>query len=323
MSKENIKDKKAIVKKVLKITGNVLVYLLMAIAMFVLVISITSKKDSDGTATVFGYQLRFVQSDSMEECELTDVSNFEIKSIRVKSCVFVDVAPESEEEKAEWYKSLKVGDVLTFKYVYSRQETITHRIVNIEEKTTGGYIITLEGDNKNAETDLMQQTIDTSLTDSPNYIIGKVTGQSYVLGLLVYAFKTPVGIVCLIIIPCLIIIAFEVIRLVKVFGKDKKEKLQAEKKKQDDEIEELKRQLAELQNKKNDTVPVEVSETPPVEKPIVVPEPPVETPIVVSETPPTEIKEDVSHSETTESTVKDTEPIIENTEKNKPVEGEE
>lgn len=304
MSKENMKDKKAIVKKVLKITGNVLVYLLMAIAMFVLVISITSKKDSDGTATVFGYQLRFVQSDSMEECELTDVSKFEIKSIRVKSCVFVDVAPESEEEKAEWYKSLKVGDVLTFKYVYSRQETITHRIVNIEEKITGGYIITLEGDNKNAETDLMQQTIDTSLTDSPNYIIGKVTGQSYVLGLLVYAFKTPVGIVCLIIIPCLIIIAFEVMRLVKVFGKDKKEKLQAEKKKQDDEIEELKRQLAELQNMKNDTVPVEVPET-----------------------PPTEIKEDVLHGETTDTTtdttVVESEPIIENTENNKPVEGEE
>jgi hypothetical protein len=304
MSKENMKDKKAIVKKVLKITGNVLVYLLMAIVMFVLVISITSKKDSDGTATVFGYQLRFVQSDSMEECELTDVSKFEIKSIRVKSCVFVDVAPESEEEKAEWYKSLKVGDVLTFKYVYSRQETITHRIVNIEEKITGGYIITLEGDNKNAETDLMQQTIDTSLTDSPNYIIGKVTGQSYVLGLLVYAFKTPVGIICLIIIPCLIIIAFEVMRLVKVFGKDKKEKLQAEKKKQDDEIEELKRQLAELQNMKNDTVPVEVPET-----------------------PPTEIKEDVLHGETTDTTtdttVVESEPIIENTESNKPVEGEE
>ncbi len=316
MSNEKIKDKKAIVKKVLKITGNVLVYLLMAIVMFVLVISITSKKDSDGTATVFGYQLRFVQSDSMEECELTDVSNFEIKSIRVKSCIFVDVAPESEKEKAEWYKSLKVGDVLTFKYVYSRQETITHRIVNIEEKTTGGYIITLEGDNKNAETDLMQQTIDTSLTDSPNYIIGKVTGQSYVLGLLVYAFKTPVGIICLIIIPCLIIIAFEVMRLVKVFGKDKKEKLQAEKKKQDDEIEELKRQLAELQNMKNDTVPVEVPETPPVE-----------TSIVVSETPPTEIKEDVLHGETTDTTtdttVVESEPIIENTENNKPVEGEE
>ena len=283
MNETKIKDKKAIAKKVLKITGNVFLYLIIAIAMFVLIISITSKKDSDGTATVFGHQLRFVQSDSMEQCDLTDVSDFEIKSIKVKSCVFIEVVPESEEAKAEWYKNLKIGDVLTFKYVYSKQETITHRIVDIEEKQTGGYIITLEGDNKNAETQLLQQTIDTSLEDSPNYIIGKVTGQSYLLGVLVYAFKTPIGIVCLIIIPCLIIIAFEIIRLVKVFGKDKKEKMQVEKKKQDDEIEELKRQLAELQNKKNETVSVEATGA-----------------------PPTDIKEDVVNSEATNKTVLET-----------------
>ncbi len=259
MKEEKVKDKKTVVKKILTITGNVLLYVIIAIAMFVLVISITSKKDSDGTATVFGHQLRFVQSDSMEQCDLTDVSNFEIKSIRVKACVFVEVVPESDAEKQEWYKSLKVGDVLTFKYVYSKQETITHRIISIEEKQTGGYIITLEGDNKNAETNLLKQTIDTSLEDSPNYIIGKVTGQSYLLGVLVYAFKTPVGIICLIIVPCLIIIAFEIIRLVRVLGKDKKEKLQLEKKKQDDEIEELKRQLAELQNRNNATDSVDNS----------------------------------------------------------------
>ena len=316
--------KSSLAKTVVNIAANVLLYMFVAICVLGVVLTVVSKRGDDGTATIFGLQMRYVKSPSMEKCDLTDVSEYQIKDIPMNAMVFIETVPEDEAKAAEWYASLKMGDVLTFKYVYVRQETITHRIVNIEEKITGGYIITLEGDNKNAETDLMQQTIDTSLTDSPNYIIGKVTGQSYVLGLLVYAFKTPVGIVCLIIIPCLIIIAFEVIRLVKVFGKDKKEKLQAEKKKQDDEIEELKRQLAELQNKKNDTVPVEVSETPPVEKPIVVPEtPPVETPIVVSETPPTEIKEDVSHSETTESTVKDTEPIIENTEKNKPVEGEE
>lgn len=253
MSEKKIKDKKTIVKKVLKITGNVFLYLIIAIAMFVLIISITSKKDRDGTATIFGYQLRFVQSDSMEQCDLTDVSNFEIKSISVKSCIFIETVPESEAEKEAWYKDLKVGDVLTFKYVYSKQETITHRIVEIEEKQTGGYFITLEGDNKNSETKLLQQTIDTSLEDSPNYIIGKVTGQSYLLGVFVYALNTPVGIVCLIIIPCLIIVAFEVIRLVRVFGKGKKEKMKAEKKKQDDEIEELKRQLAELKNKTEGT----------------------------------------------------------------------
>ncbi len=256
------KAKNPTLTKVLRIVGDVFLFLLIAIAMFVLLISITSKKDADGTATVFGYQLRFVQSDSMAKCDLTDVSSYKIKSIPVKSCVFVEVAPDSDEEKEEWYKSLQVGDVLTFKYVYTKQETITHRIIQIMPKETGGYLITLEGDNKTSETNLLTQTIDTSLTDSPNYIIGKVTGQSYVLGVVVYAFKSPVGIVCFIIVPCLIVIAFEVMRLVRVFGKEKKEKLKAHQESQASEIEELKRQLALLQQGMAATAPAQSATEP-------------------------------------------------------------
>lgn len=257
-SKSNAKTK--ILIKILRIVGDVLTFAVMAFALFALVVSITSKKDSDGTATVFGYQLRFVQSDSMAACALTDVSGYDIKSIPVKSCIFVQVAPEDDGQKEDWYKQLKVGDVLTFKYVYTKQETITHRIVDIREKSSGGYLITLEGDNKNSDSNLLQQTIDTSLTDSPDYIIGKVTGQSYFLGLVVYAFKSPVGIICLIIIPCLIIIGFEVIRIVNVLGKDRKEKAKEKEQRQTDEIEELKRQLALLQ--KQNTLAENPTDTP-------------------------------------------------------------
>lgn len=245
---EDTKTKtKITIKKILSIAGNVLLYLILAIAIFVLIVSITAKKDIDGTATVFGKQLRFVQSSSMEACDQTDVSAYKIKSIKVKSCVFIDVIPEDEAKREEWLKTVKVGDVLTFKYVYTKQETITHRVVNIEAKETGGYIITLEGDNKADNSTVGQQTIDTSKTDSSNYIIGRVTGQSYLLGLLVYAFKQPVGIVCFILVPCLIMIAFQVMRIVKVVNADKQEKATAEKVSQTNEIEELKRQLAALQ----------------------------------------------------------------------------
>lgn len=259
--KSNAKNNK--VKRALKIAGDVLLFTIVALAMFVLVVSITAKKDVDGTATVFGTQLRFVQSSSMEKCKETDVSAYKIKSIRIKSCVFIEVVPEDENKQNEWYAKLKVGDVLTFKYVYGnnyKQETITHRIVNIIEKETGGYLIILEGDNKNSESNLLSQTIDTSDVASLNYIIGKVTGQSYLLGLLVYALKTPVGIVCLIIIPCLIIIAFEVMRIIRVFSKEKTEKMKAEqeqikaeKEQQASEIEELKRRLAALQGESSKT----------------------------------------------------------------------
>lgn len=238
---------KITIKKILSIVGNILLYLILVIAVFVLIVSITSKKDIDGTATVFGKQLRFVQSSSMEACDQTDVSAYKIKSIKIKSCVFIDVIPEDEVKRDEWLKTVKEGDVLTFKYVYTKQETITHRVVNIEEKATGGYIITLEGDNKVDKNTVGQQTIDTSQESSPNYIIGRVTGQSYFIGLLVYALKQPVGMVCFVIVPCLIMIAFQVMKIVKVVNADKQEKANAEKAHQSNEIEELKRQLAALQ----------------------------------------------------------------------------
>ncbi len=242
---------KSVVKKTFKIVGDILIAFVLLVTIFVLGVTVTSKKDSDGTATIFGTQLRFVQSDSMAKCEYTDVSEYDIKSIPVKSCVFIETIPTDEKERDEWYANLRVGDVLTFKYVYTKQETITHRIIDkqyVEIKdendiiTGHYYIFTLMGDNKNSDSSLLTQTINTMI-DGPNYIIGKVVGQSYVLGLMVYAFKSPVGIVCLIIIPCLIIIAFEIMKIVKVLGKDKKTIQQ----KQADEIEELKRQLAMLQ----------------------------------------------------------------------------
>lgn len=244
------------IKKIGKITLNVLFYLFIALALFAIIVSVTSKKDSDGAAIIFGYEMRFVQSDSMGACEQTDVSGYPIKSIPVKSMIFVEVVPEEKQAAQEWYSNLKKGDVLTFRYVYAKQETITHRIVEepvLNER--GGYTIVLEGDNK-AGTDFIvgQQVIDTSLEDSPNYVIGKVVGQNYALGLLIYAVKSPVGIVCLIIFPCLIIIIYEVIKIASAIGMSKKEKdakkLEAETKKLEEaqsELEMLKKRLEMLE----------------------------------------------------------------------------
>ncbi len=242
----NDENKKSGIRRAIQIAIDVVMVLFIAAAVFVLAISITSKKDSDGTATVFNTQLRFVQSDSMGACEQTDVSNFKIKSIPVKSCVFVDVIPEDEIERNEWLKTIQVGDVLTFKYVFTKQETITHRVMKIEDNAMGGYYITLEGDNKASDTGVLQQFINTSDTDSPNYIIGRVTGQSYVLGVLVYALHQPVGIALIIIVPCAIIILLNIIRIVRVCNVEKKEKALEAAKAQDDQIEELKRQIESL-----------------------------------------------------------------------------
>lgn len=241
------------VLKALQIAGDVLFCLIIAFALFVLIISVSAKRDADGTANVFGYQLRFVRSGSMEKCDQTDVSGYKIKSIPVKSCVFIKKAPAPDDQQAlnEWCSALSVGDVLTFQYskygaTNIQDKVITHRIVKIEPKE-GGYIITLEGDNKNDTGSVGQQVIDTTKADGLDYIIGKVEGQSYFLGLCVYALKSPVGLVFIIIVPCMIVIAYEVIKIVTVLNKDKKDRQQQEKTAKEDEIALLRKQLEELQ----------------------------------------------------------------------------
>lgn len=241
------------VLKALQIAGDVLFCLIIAFALFVLIISVSAKRDADGTANVFGYQLRFVRSGSMEKCDQTDVSGYKIKSIPVKSCVFIKKAPAPDDQQAlkEWCSALSVGDVLTFQYskygaANIQDKVITHRIVKIEPKE-GGYIITLEGDNKNDTGSVGQQVIDTTKADGLDYIIGKVEGQSYFLGLCVYALKSPIGLIFIIIVPCMIVIAYEVIKIVTVLNKDKKDRQQQEKTAKEDEIALLRKQLEELQ----------------------------------------------------------------------------
>ena len=239
-----------LLKKIFKIASNVLFYTFIALCAVLVIVSLFMKKNADDALSFFGYQARIVQSDSMAKSELTDVSDYKIKSIPIKSLVFIQTVPEEESKAEEWFADLKVGDVLTFRYVYNGQVTITHRIVEIEEKATGGRILTLEGDNKNASTNLSQQILDTSLhfdLTNYNYTIGKVVGQSLFLGFSIYAINTPVGMLCMVIIPCLIIIIMEIIRIVNVLGEEKRKKATEISQEQQAEIKLLKQQLAELQ----------------------------------------------------------------------------
>ena len=238
------------IKKIVNIITNVLLYVFLAICIFSVILTVFSKRDTDGAAEIFGYQFRVVTSDSMAECEYTDVSNFEIKDIPIRSLVFVKVMPSDPAEADEFYRSLKVGDVLTFRYVYTTQVTITHRVTNIEE-IEGGFKITLAGDNKNSEDGQLVQIIDTSISNNVNYVIGEVTGQAKVFGMILSFLMQPVGIILLIIVPCVIIVLLEIIKIVRVFGADKKKREQEEKQKKEEELEELRRKLAELEALKN------------------------------------------------------------------------
>ena len=234
-------------KKIVNIVSNVLLYLFLAVCILTLGLTIFAPKDDDGTAIIFGHQMRVVITESMEKSELTDVSDFEIKSIPKNSMVFVEIVPEDEAEAKAWYDDLNVGDVLTFKYVYSQQVTITHRIVDIQEKGDG-YIITLEGDNKSSEDSQGQQIIDTTNSSSFNYVVGKVVGQSFIIGLIFSIMKSPIGLIFVIIVPCAIVIIMEIIKIVSVVNGEKQQKVDEGNKKKDDELEELRKRLAMLEN---------------------------------------------------------------------------
>ena len=238
------------IKKALEIGSNILLYLFLAICIFSLGLTIFAKKDADGTAEVFGYQFRIVITESMARCDETDVSEYEIKSIPLRSMVFVETVPEDAEEAKAWYDELEVGDVLTFKFVYATQVTITHRIISIEPDGEG-YIIKLTGDNKASVDNQGTQIINTNeAAYSPNYIVGKVVGQAKLLGFILSIMKEPVGLICLIIIPCAIVIILEIIKITEALAAEKKKKADEENKKKDDELEELRRRLSELEKAK-------------------------------------------------------------------------
>ncbi len=239
---------KGIVKKIFSVIGNILLYLFLALCIFSVIITIASKKDSDGTPELFGYQLRIVTSDSMAKSEYTDVSGFDVKSLPLRSLLFIDLVPDNAEKAEKFYDSIQVGDVLTFRYVYTSQVTITHRVVSKTENPGGGYLIGLMGDNKASDTYALQQTIDTSDINSPNYIIGRVTGQSYPLGLFLSLLKSPAGIILVIILPCFVIILLEVIKIAALLSAEKRKKREQEVAEKESELEELRKKLAELES---------------------------------------------------------------------------
>ena len=239
------------IKKAGNIALNVVLYIFLAICIFTVVITMLSKKEPDGAAEIFGYQMRVVTSESMSKSEYTDVSEYEIKDIPLRSMVFIKVMPDDPAKVDDWYRGLKAGDVLTFRYVYGTQVTITHRITSITEKETGGFIIELAGDNKSADNGQLYQTIDTSIPNNTNYVIGKVTATAYLFGVVMSFLMQPIGMVLLIIVPCFIIILLEVLKIAKVLSSERK-KLEAEQTaKREEELEALRRRVAELEKEKN------------------------------------------------------------------------
>lgn len=141
-------------------------------------------------------------------------NEYEICSIPIGSLIFVSHVPQDPVQAQNFYASLSVGDVLTFHHTNPatyEDMVVTHRIVSIADDPNG-YVFTLQGDAiADDPTNSSVQVVDSWSGD----VVGKVTGVSPLLGDLVVFLSGWTGKVVLIIIPCLILVASEVVSIVR------------------------------------------------------------------------------------------------------------
>lgn len=118
-----------ILKKILNITVDILIVLLLAISVLVAALALASK--AGGVPSVLGYVPLSVQSDSM-------IPEFEKGDLIISKAVDDSTA-------------LEKGDVITFKTVIGGVDALnTHRIVDVTE-TEGFEFYTTKGDNNDIE----------------------------------------------------------------------------------------------------------------------------------------------------------------------------
>lgn len=134
---------------------------------------------------------------------------------------------------------IKVGDAVTFKWNVNGQEmNMTHEIFKIEYDETkspgesGYYIFSAHGTNKHSEWCKIGEEYGdcTDTTKSQNVqrfidskVVGKVTGTSPVLKAVFTVVQSPIGLIVLILLPCLYLMVTSVIDMFKKIPDDEEE----------------------------------------------------------------------------------------------------
>lgn len=119
---------------------------------------------------------------------------------------------------------IKVGDVITFNSTDYRSSgvTVTHRVKKIEKTSDGKYLFTTKGDANNTE-DATRQPFSS--------IYGKVLIRLPKLGYIQYILSSVLGWVLLIIVPTVLIIGADIIKIIKTIKNDPNLKDKGKKKK--------------------------------------------------------------------------------------------
>ena len=193
--------------KILYIIATSFMVLLVLVAAFVTILSLSSKEDD--VPSIFGYTAFSIQSDSMEDEIMT--GDF----ILGKKC-----DP----------KELNERDIISFFTVNNEGQIFinTHRIINIEE-TSDGRIFTTKGDNEE-EPDLRKVY--------EGDIVSKYSGfRIPLLGYILTFLTTQLGFFLCIVLPVLLYTIWQVYKFVVILMNNQKVKLMEEVKGQTSEEE--------------------------------------------------------------------------------------
>lgn len=212
------------VKKIGNIVGTVLVWLVVAVAIFMMIFTIVSVTTFDrNDRSLFGYKAFIVRTDSMAA---TDFAAGDI--------IFSKTVDPS---------TLKEGDIITFQSQDSDSfgEVITHKIRRLTTTEDGSRGFVTYGTTNDVDDD-------TVVTYS--FVLGKYQGRIPKVGIFFNFLKTPMGYVCCILIPFLLLIGLQGLNCIKLFRKYKAEQvaeINAEREQIEKEREEARRMMAELQ----------------------------------------------------------------------------
>ncbi len=171
------------IKKVLKIVGNVLAAAIIAVEI-IMVLFIVVMKSSGGEPSIFGYKMYVIISESMEpEINKGDVI----------------ISKKYSGQK------LKEGDVITYlgKENDLVGKTVTHKIIRVSE------------DQSEIET----QGVANSTADpiiGPSDVKAVMIRKAVVIGAVYSIITTTWGFICFVILPMVIMIISEIVRLVKI-----------------------------------------------------------------------------------------------------------
>lgn len=181
-----------VVKRILKILADIVIILIFAASIFVIISSITQKKN--GVSNVFGYTSAVVQTDSMT-------------GTLEKGDIVISKLTDADTE-------IKKNDIVSFfTDMDGERITITHRVVEAYEQDGIEYYQT-QGDKPGLARD------EYHLVRSE--ILSKYCFRIPFAGKVIEFVKKPLGFVLCLVIPMSAFIIYQVIKLIKLYVESKK-----------------------------------------------------------------------------------------------------